>query len=83
MTTMATMTTREAGQALGIGGSGVRMLVQRGDLHPVRRGARPLRFNQAEVWRLQSARRSVTERAAIQALHAEADAVLASQVSGV
>lgn len=75
-----TMTTSEAAAELGIGESGVRMLVRRGQLAPVRPGAKPLRFADAEVWRLQQLRARADERARVEAAY---DTALAPQVSGV
>lgn len=74
------MTTSETAAELGIGESGVRMLVQRGQLAPVRPGAKPLRFRESEVWRLQQQRARADERARVEAAY---DDALAPQVSGV
>lgn len=68
---------------LGLTPSGVRMLVARGKLRPVRRGARPLRFLRADVVELQRARRDEAWNAEVDDTYAEYDAELASQVRGV
>jgi len=77
-----TLTTREAAAVLGLGPSGMRMLVLRGKLTPLKRGAHPLRFPADDVWRLEAARRGAAEMGEIQAAHDEAGR-LASQVRAV
>jgi excisionase family DNA binding protein len=71
-----TLTTAEAAALLGISTATVRMLVHRGKLTPVRRGARPLRFHAADVWDLQVARLTAAELADRARLWAEVDAML-------
>lgn len=78
-----TMTTRQVADQLGITPGGVRELVRRRRLEPERRGAHPLRFPDAEVWRLIRERQPDAERDEINAAWDVADQQLASQVSGV
>lgn len=44
-----TLTTDEAAARVGVSPQAVRMWVLRGDLNPIRRGVKPLRFHEAEV----------------------------------
>lgn len=78
-----TLTSAEAALALGVGTGGVRMLVQRDKLTPIRRGARPLRFHAQDVVALRRDRLTSAERTEIDDMYAEADAELASQVRGM
>lgn len=77
------LTSSEAAAILGIGASGLRMLVKRGQLTPIRAGAHPLEFHAVDVFDLQVARRTQREHAEISSVWSEVDAALASQVSGV
>ena len=56
------VTTSEAASILGISDAGVRMLVMRGDLNPLDRGARPMHFWEREVVDLEHARRPRSRR---------------------
>lgn len=64
-----TLTTDEAAERIGVKPGTIRQWVVRGDLHPVRRGAKPLRFHEDDVietqLRLRPAvwRRSTEEKA--------------------
>ncbi len=53
-----TLTTDEAAEVAEVDPSVIRKWVLRGDLEPVRRGARPLRFHYDEVARVQREKRS-------------------------
>lgn len=53
-----TVTTDEAAELAGIDPSVLRKWVLRGDLEPVRRGAKPLRFNYDDVCRVQREKRA-------------------------
>lgn len=79
MATLAdqTRTTAEAAAILGLSEAGVRKLVQRHHLHPMRHGAHPLLFPALDVERLAASRLSPKTLAAINAAHDEADALLA------
>lgn len=70
-----TVTTEEAADIAGVDPAVIRKWVLRGDLEPVRRGARPLRFHYDDVARVQREKRSKGWRAR----HAEA---LESWVAG-
>lgn len=63
-----TVTTEEAATLAGIDPSVLRKWVLRGDLEPVRRGAKPLRFHYDDVCRVQREKRSKAWRTR----HAEA-----------
>lgn len=52
-----TVTTDEAAEIAGVDPSVIRKWVLRGDLEPVRRGAKPLRFSYDEVARVQREKR--------------------------
>lgn len=52
-----TVTTDEAAELAGIDPSVIRKWVMRGDLEPVRRGAKPLRFYYDDVCRVQREKR--------------------------
>lgn len=58
-----TVTTDEAAAIAGVDPSTIRQWVMRGDLEPVRRGAKPLRFNYDDVCRVQADKRSKSWRA--------------------
>lgn len=53
-----TVTTEEAATLAGVAPATIRQWVVRGDLEPVRRGARPMRFAYDDVCRVQRAKRS-------------------------
>lgn len=53
-----TITTDEAAEIAGVDPSVIRKWVLRGDLEPVRRGAKPLRFHYEDVARVQASKRS-------------------------
>lgn len=63
---------------LGLTTSGLRTLVERGSLVPIRPGARPLMFHAAAVFDLQVERRTAVERAWHDSLWAAVDLVLAA-----
>jgi hypothetical protein len=71
------VTSAEAAALLGVGSTGLRMLVLRGQLTPIRPGARPLLFRAADVWELQVSRLTAAERAERAELWAEVDAIRA------
>jgi hypothetical protein len=77
------LTSGEAAAVLDIGLSGLRMLVKRGKLTPIKAGAHPLEFHAVDVFDLQVARRTPREQAEINSVWSEVDATLAPQVSGV
>lgn len=58
-----TVTTDEAAELAGIDPGVIRKWVLRGDLVPVRRGAKPLRFHYEDVCRVQREKRSKAWRA--------------------
>lgn len=58
-----TVTTDEAAEIAGVDPSVIRKWVLRGDLEPVRRGARPLRFHYDDVARVQREKRGGAWRA--------------------
>ena len=58
-----TITSTEAAAILGLTTASIRSLVFRGDLAPVRPGARPLRFVREAVIELEWRRRSPSEKA--------------------
>lgn len=58
-----TVTTDEAAELAGVDPSVIRKWVLRGDLKPVRRGAKPLRFDYDDVARVQREKRSKAWRA--------------------
>jgi len=78
-----TLTTTQVARRLGVGTGAVRMLVLRGALIPVRPAAKPLRFHESDIWRLERARLTPAEQTAVSDTYAEVDVVLASQVSGM
>jgi len=63
-----TVTTEEAAGIAGVDPSLIRKWVMRGDLEPMRRGAKPLRFRYEDVARVQREKRPKTWRTR----HAEA-----------
>lgn len=58
-----TVTTEEAATLAGVDPAVLRKWVLRGDLEPVRRGAKPLRFHYDDVARVQREKRSKAWRA--------------------
>jgi len=72
-----TLTSAEAAEALDIEATGLRGLVHRGRLAPIRSGAKPLTFWAKDVYDLQVERRTKAEVAWQEALWAEYDRVLA------
>jgi len=80
------LTTDQVAPLLGITAPGVRKLVQRGILEPIRRGTRPLHFDEQVVADLQQARWRAQQRAAGSQLDdtwAEIDDLVAAQVRAV
>jgi excisionase family DNA binding protein len=57
-----TVTTEEAADIAGVSPVTIRSWVMRGDLEPVRRGAKPLRFHYDDVARVQREKRPATWR---------------------
>lgn len=57
-----TITTNEAAAVAGVDPTTIRQWVMRGDLEPVRRGAKPLRFWYHDVARVQREKRSAAWR---------------------
>jgi predicted site-specific integrase-resolvase len=57
-----TVTTNEAAAIAGVDPVTIRQWVRRGDLEPVRRGAKPLRFAYDDVARVQRQKRSTAWR---------------------
>lgn len=55
-----TVTTEEAAEVAGVTAATIRQWVVRGDLEPVRRGAKPLRFRYDDVARVQRQKRPNT-----------------------
>lgn len=53
-----TVTTNEAAAIAGVDPATIRQWVMRGDLEPVRRGAKPLRFAYHDVARVQQEKRT-------------------------
>jgi excisionase family DNA binding protein len=70
------LTTQEVAAMLRITSSGVRMLVARGRLNPVKRGARPLMFQALDVERLVAQRQPTWHKADVAAAWAEVDALV-------
>ncbi|MCY7286948.1 MAG: helix-turn-helix domain-containing protein [Cryobacterium sp.] len=66
-----TVTTDEAATTAGVDPAVIRKWVMRGDLNPVRRGAKPLRFHYDDVAKVQASKRSKAWRATHQAAHAQ------------
>lgn len=56
------VTTDEAATIAGIDPAVIRKWVMRGDLHPLRRGAKPLRFHYDDIARVQADKRTKTWR---------------------
>lgn len=52
-----TVTTEEAAELAGVDPATIRKWVSRGDLEPVRRGVKPLRFHYEDVARVQRSKR--------------------------
>jgi predicted site-specific integrase-resolvase len=73
-----TVTTDEAAELAGVDPAVLRKWVMRGDLEPVRRGAKPLRFEYDDVCRVQREKRAKAWRAR----HAEARAVWVASAEG-
>lgn len=73
-----TVTTEEAAEIAGVKPVTIRQWVLRGDLEPVRRGARPLRFHYADVARVQRDKRPSTWAAR----HARAREAWLSSIAG-
>jgi excisionase family DNA binding protein len=59
---LLTVTTHEAATIAGVSTATIRQWVVRGDLEPVRRGAKPLRFHYDDVARVQREKRPTTWR---------------------
>lgn len=57
-----TVTTEEAASIAGVSPATIRGWVMRGDLEPLRRGAKPLRFHYDDVARVQQEKRPATWR---------------------
>lgn len=73
------VTTDEAAEIAGVSPATIRQWVVRGDLEPIRRGAKPLRFDYDEVARVQRDKRPGTWRRR----HAEARETWAAGVDSV
>jgi excisionase family DNA binding protein len=74
------LTTAEAAARLHLGEPAVRQLVHRGHLRPIRPGARPLEFTEAEVDAYQQRRwREQQRRAQLGDAWAECERLLAGQ----
>ena len=71
-----TVTTDEAAALAGVSPATIRQWVVRGDLEPVRRGARPLRFHYEDVARVQRDKRGPRWRER----HAEASERFATEI---
>lgn len=66
-----TVTTDEAAELAGVDPAVIRKWVMRGDLEPVRRGAKPLRFRYEDVARVQRDKRPKVWREGYQDARAE------------
>lgn len=62
------VTTDEAAEIAGVPAATIRKWVMRGDLEPLRRGAKPLRFSYADVAAVQASKRSKAWRARHEAM---------------
>jgi len=76
-----TVTTEEAAHLAGVSPAVIRQWVVRGDLEPVRRGAKPLRFHYDDVARVQQAKRSKAWRRRHEAMSARWSSLTASDMS--
>lgn len=74
-----TVTTEEAAGLAGVSPAAIRQWVVRGDLEPVRRGAKPLRFHYDDVARVQREKRPRSWRTR----HAEAAERWAARVDAL
>jgi len=74
-----TVTTDEAATIAGVSPAVIRQWVVRGDLEPVRRGAKPMRFRYEDVARVQREKRPRAWRER----HAEASARWAAGIAGL
>lgn len=70
-----TVTTNEAAAIAGVDPATIRKWVMRGDLEPMRRGAKPLRFRYEDIARVQREKRS-------EAWHRQHAAALETWVAG-
>lgn len=80
------LTTAEVGRVLGVPEGTVRQWAHRGKLTPIRRGTRPLLFDEAAVEAFQARRWRAEQRAAaswIRHAVAQFERLVAVQVSGV
>lgn len=80
------LTTAELARETGYTEAGIRKLVQRGHIHPLRRGTRPLLFDDTVAAALKQSQWRTQQRAAagwIGAVCVEFDRLVAAQVRGM